>query len=226
MALSNIESQTVLIHGLDKIVPVHRARGNSGQNEAERTNASIGDALVTGETLQWEYHKRFEGMSRDEIEALSLQEYEQLEEERMKKNAWRAAVDLAERVDGESAPSGFTSCRVTLHESEQFLWDRDYMEKYISTKSGSGKLNLPGNGYYSQIERFCELHFKRGEHYLEYVKGACDDKGELCDFCREWNGPRTGCVPRLYSDYEMTGFHYLPARSTPIQDHTGNARDN
>ena len=80
-------AETVLIHGLDKIVRVHRARGNSGQNEAERTNASIGDALVTGETLQWEYHKRFEGMSRDEIEALSLQEYEQLEEERMKKNA-------------------------------------------------------------------------------------------------------------------------------------------
>lgn len=49
--------ETILIHGLDYVVRVHRARVDSGQNEAERTNASIGDALVTGETLQWDFHK-------------------------------------------------------------------------------------------------------------------------------------------------------------------------
>ena len=43
-------AETILVHGLDKVVCVHRGRGDSGQNEAERTNASIGDALVTGET--------------------------------------------------------------------------------------------------------------------------------------------------------------------------------
>lgn len=75
----------ILIHGHDKVVRVHRGRGDSGQNEAERTNAAISDALVTGETLDWEYHKRFENMSTDEIEALYLQEYEHMEEERMKK---------------------------------------------------------------------------------------------------------------------------------------------
>ena len=50
-------AETILVHGLDKVARVHRARGESGQNEAERTNASIGDALVPGETLQWEYPK-------------------------------------------------------------------------------------------------------------------------------------------------------------------------
>lgn len=114
-------AETILVHGLDKLVRVHRARGDSGQNEAERTNMSIGDALVTGETLQLEYHKRSEEMSEEEISALSLQEYEVLEEQRMKKNAWRAAADLAEQVDGEPSPNGFISSRVTPNESEQFL---------------------------------------------------------------------------------------------------------
>ena len=50
-------AETILVHGLDKVVRVHRARGENGQNEAERTNVSIGDALVPGETLQWEYPK-------------------------------------------------------------------------------------------------------------------------------------------------------------------------
>lgn len=217
-------AETILVHGLDKVVRVHRARGDSGQNEAERTNASIGDALVTGETLQWEYHKRFEGMSREEINALSLHEYEVLEEQRMKKNAWRAAADLAEQVDGEPAPNGFISCRVTPNESEQFLWDRDHLEKYISAKSETSKLTLPGSGYYSQLERFCQLHFQRGELYIEYVKGSCEKNGELCDFCREWNGPWTGCVPRPYPDYAHTSFHYLMARETPTQDDAGNDR--
>ena len=77
-------AETILVHGFDKVLRVHRGRGDSGQNEAERTNASIGEALVTGETLDWEYHKRFEGMDQEEIEALSLQEYEQLEGENEK----------------------------------------------------------------------------------------------------------------------------------------------
>ena len=57
----------ILIHGYDKVLRVHRARGDSGQNEAERTNASIGEALITGETLDWEYYKRFEGLTKEEI---------------------------------------------------------------------------------------------------------------------------------------------------------------
>ena len=74
-------AETILVHGLDKVVRMHRARGDSGQNEAEHTNMSMGDALVTGKTLPWEYHKCFEGMSREEINTLSLHEYEVLEEQ-------------------------------------------------------------------------------------------------------------------------------------------------
>ena len=33
-------AETILVHGLDKVVRVHRARGDSGRNKAERTNAN------------------------------------------------------------------------------------------------------------------------------------------------------------------------------------------
>lgn len=46
-------------------------------------------------------------MSEEDIEALTLQDYEKLEKERMEKNAWKAAGEFAERVDGEQAPHGF-----------------------------------------------------------------------------------------------------------------------
>ena len=66
---------------------VHRAAGDSGQNEAERTNSAIGDAVVDGYTIDWEYHKWFDGLPDDEISSSSLQEYEEMEEEQMRKNA-------------------------------------------------------------------------------------------------------------------------------------------
>ena len=40
-------------------VRVHRARGDSGQNEAERTNSAIRDSIVDGATIKWEHFKRF-----------------------------------------------------------------------------------------------------------------------------------------------------------------------
>lgn len=91
-------AERILIHNLDKLVRVHRARGDSGQNEAERTNASIGDALVTGETLNWEHYKRFENMSEEDIEALTLQDYE----ETRKRKDGKEWLESCWRVDRES----------------------------------------------------------------------------------------------------------------------------
>jgi len=86
-------AERILIHNLNKLVRVHRARGDSRQNEAERTIASIVDALVTGETLNWEHYKRLENMSDEDIEALTLQDYEKLEKRKNGKecleSCWR-----------------------------------------------------------------------------------------------------------------------------------------
>jgi len=143
---------------------VHRGRGDSGQNQAERTNTSIGDALVTGQTLNWGHYKRFENMSDEHIEALKLQDYEKLEKERMERNAWKAAGELAKRGDGEPAPHGFITCMVISRKYEQFYCDCEYLSAYVSTKAQSAKEKLPGHGYYSKIDRFFTDHCKEGNY--------------------------------------------------------------
>ena len=46
---------------------IHGAPGDSGQNEAGRTNASIGDALVHGTAFKWDYFKSFDSLTDEEI---------------------------------------------------------------------------------------------------------------------------------------------------------------
>ena len=60
-------------------------RGDSGQNVAERTNSAIGDALVDGGTLNWEYFPIFHGLTDDEMKNLSVEEHARNEEIRMEK---------------------------------------------------------------------------------------------------------------------------------------------
>ena len=48
---------------------------------------AIGDAVVDGATIEWEKHEQFEGLSAEEKGALTVKEYEELEQ-RMEKNAW------------------------------------------------------------------------------------------------------------------------------------------
>lgn len=73
------------IYDRDYRIRVHRSRGDSGHNEAGRTNSAIGDAVIDGATLDWEHYKRFQDMSEDSIANLTLQDYEKYEEQRMKR---------------------------------------------------------------------------------------------------------------------------------------------
>ena len=59
----------------DHRIRVHRSRGDSGQN-------------VDGATIEWEKHEQFEGLSAEEKSALTVKDYEELEQRRMEKNAW------------------------------------------------------------------------------------------------------------------------------------------
>ena len=58
---------------IDYYIRLHRSRGGSGQNEAERTNSAIGDALVDGGTLNWEYYPIFDGLTEEEVKTLMLE---------------------------------------------------------------------------------------------------------------------------------------------------------
>ena len=77
------------IHSSDRVNRIHRAPGDSGQNEAERSNAAIGDALVDGSALKWNYYGPLDGLTEDEVKNLSVTELQQRENDCMEKNAWK-----------------------------------------------------------------------------------------------------------------------------------------
>ena len=79
------------IQSSERVNRIHRAPGDSARNEAERTNASIGDALVDGTALKWEYFKPFDGLTDTEIKKLSASEVKEREAICMEKNAWEVA---------------------------------------------------------------------------------------------------------------------------------------
>lgn len=103
---------------------IHRARGDSGQNEAERSNAYISEALVDGGTMQWKFHDALDGLMQDEIEGLSLDDIKKHEELAMEENAWTIAKNVAERINHEPGPAGdYTQSFVTPHKNSQFFFN-------------------------------------------------------------------------------------------------------
>ncbi|KAG8175760.1 hypothetical protein JTE90_029245 [Oedothorax gibbosus] len=86
VGVSNIEvrirsAEKVMIHNLDRLTRIHRSRGDSGQNEAERTNALIGNAISDGGSIKWDYFKIFEGMSQAEKDEMTSDDIKKHEEE-------------------------------------------------------------------------------------------------------------------------------------------------
>ena len=58
------EAEICRLWNQDYYIRLHRSRGDSGQNEAEKTNSAIGDALVDGGTVNWEYFPIFHASQR------------------------------------------------------------------------------------------------------------------------------------------------------------------
>ena len=59
VGVSNFEvsfryAELARIYSSDNRIRVHRAAGDSGQNEAERTNSAVGDAVVDDSTIDRE----------------------------------------------------------------------------------------------------------------------------------------------------------------------------
>ena len=95
---------------------------DSGQNEAERPNAAICEALVDGRALHWEYFQPTGLISEEELKTFTVEEMKQLEAEVVQRNAWRVAQDFVSRIDGEPGPAGdCMKAFVTNRKEQQFF---------------------------------------------------------------------------------------------------------
>ena len=86
--------------GSDHRIRLHLSRNDSHSNEAVRTNSATADSVVDGQTIEWEFHKLFDRINDDKIEAMTLQEFERHQDERMKLNAYMVRDEVVKRIDG------------------------------------------------------------------------------------------------------------------------------
>ena len=190
------DAELARIHNSDYRVRCHRSRGDSGQGEAERTNSAISDALVDGATLEWEKHKRFEDLTKEEIKNMSLHTYEEYEKKRMEKNAWHVCKMVAERIDEAPVLNEYINSRVSEPPEELFFFNSTELNTYRNA-SVNNKMQVPGSAYFTKIEKFIDKHYLAGELFMEFCRIACKEQREgriiLCSWCssKRWVGPET-----------------------------------
>ena len=118
------------IHNTNKVLRIHRAREDSGQNEAERLNARMGDNLCDGGSLKWQVYKPLHGLSEEEVRSLTSSEVEDHRQKNMEKNAWTESEEVCLRIDDSPAPQGFISAFLVDKPENLFFINQDYMLQY------------------------------------------------------------------------------------------------
>ena len=231
---SNVEvryrdAEMARILNSDRVNRIHRARDDSGQNEAERSNACIGEALVDGGAMQWKFHDALDGLTQDEIAALSLDDIKKRDELAMKQNAWTVAQNVAERINHEPGPAGdYMQSFLTPHKNAQFFFNTEQLRQFVSAPD-SKKKDIPGSAYFKKINTFMEEHVQVGELYLEYIKGDCQNTNKtLCGFCAKFpcSAPGLERVPRPMPDHKaLPELCYFPFDNTPTVTSSGSQRD-
>ena len=222
VGMSSAESRIRILekarmHGNEKVLRIHRAREVSGQNEAERLNACIGDALCDGGSLKWQIYETLHGLSEEEVKSFSTSELDAHSSKVMEKNAWDVAEEVCLRIDDSPAPRGYISAILVDRPENHFFYNREYLKEYLGVINNQ-RSSVPGHGYCSKLEQFESLYCEKGEFYMEYRRMSCQEQnGQLCEFCEK---EETTSAPlptrRSYPDYgKLPIFHYLSWSATP-----------
>ena len=137
-------AERVRIEGCDYYARIHRATGDC-QNPVERTQASVGKAIGNGNRIYWEYRKMFEGLSENDKENMTLEEFTRYEDERQKFNVFKTCAELAGRVNDSPGPGGTLNpmigivCEVP---EELFYWDSEYLNAYLGASQSKKQVFL------------------------------------------------------------------------------------
>jgi len=145
------DAELARLYNSDYRVRCHRSRGDSGQGEAERTNSAIGDAIIDGETLEWEKTKCFQGMTDEEVQLMSVKDFQEYEKKRMENNAWEVANEVKERIHDAPVLSEYITAHLTMKTENQFFFNEANILNYSKSKSSSAREQIPGSGYMNTL---------------------------------------------------------------------------
>ena len=61
---------------------------NVKKKKAERTNSAIGDSVVDGSTIDWNFYERFDDLTDKDIVEMTQSDFKIYQKNSMSKNAW------------------------------------------------------------------------------------------------------------------------------------------
>ena len=221
------DAELARLYNSDYRIRCHRSRGDSGQGEAERTNSAIGDAVVDGGTIEWEVFKRFEDLTQEEVDAMSVKEFEAYEKKRMEKNAWSVAQNIAARIDDTPVLGNYITALISDGPNDAFFIFEDLLQKFHRSTSETAKEAVPGAAYIKKVKTFYEMHYSRGELFMEFIRDGCvDSTGELCEYCEvnRWVGDKMTRIPQPVPDSQRPN-HYFSVFDTSTLNEHGRPRE-
>ena len=204
---------------------VHLATDDQGQNESERSNAYVGEAIADGRPVKTDYFDKHHGLSEEDKNSMDELELKKHEEKMLEKNIWCIGEDLKQRIDNEPGPGkSFMKAHLTDKKDDHFFSNTNALNNW--RKSGKKKrATLPGHHYFTELEKQLNMHVHIGECYLEYNRYSDHCKNALCNICSKPPSPfmHIDPFPRPVPDIETR--HYMTYDNTPCYKPDGSVRD-
>ena len=128
-----------------------------------------------------------------------------MEEERMRKNAWKVDTEVAARIDDTSFHLEYIKCLVSAKPDDGLVFNQDLLKEYSSKSVEQKKKEVPGASYIKEATDVIEAHYQKGELYIEFLKDDCSktsSDGKPCTECKsgEWISPSMCRIPRPVPD--------------------------
>ena len=108
--------------------------------------------------------------------------------------------------------------------NDLFFFNQKLLHEYYKKNSESTKESVPGSFFFLKLLTFWDIHYKRGELFMEYQKASCLEVSEkLCSHCKwnYWMGPKCNRISKSIPDLKNR-MHYL---STSLVDGKGRNRE-
>lgn len=140
--------------------------------------------MANGDRIHWEYNQLFDGLTEDEKETMTIDQFMEHELQIAEHNVFETSRDLANRIQDSPEPRGYLnpmSGFVSDKLSTLFFSDTKYLVDYMNAPT-KGK-RCPRYYYYAKISCLVNTHMQHGELYLECRK--CDNG---CDYCEAHHG--------------------------------------
>ena len=87
-------AERFMICNADYFIRHHLANDDSSQNDVERMQSYVGDAICDGAALEWEYKTPLEGLTEESLREMISEDLERFEVQRMEYNAYKVCEKL------------------------------------------------------------------------------------------------------------------------------------